>query len=136
MKNQIRTILFFLIIIIGLIFIFFPNWLVLDFPLKKNVPLGTIISWIGIAVYALLFYLIFQKKSFIKIIPKLLFFNLLLSVFWGLISFLLSGNWSFNFKGGNFMLVWKIYTGFILIIPIVIVLFSAIFWIYKLIVKR
>lgn len=110
-------------IVLG-IFILKPEILGISIFPSFSFPLGTIISWLGIIVLSSFFYLVFpstQKTAFVAVLKNILKINVLLGFFWGLISFVLAGNWTFQFtnKQANF-LFWMIITASIVLLPVFI----------------
>ncbi len=96
---------------------------------SRNIPLGTLISWSIVFAYGTFSYLLYSpkiKSGFSKIVQIVLIVNLILCTIWGVISFLLSGNWAFNFSDQLMFKFWVLYTIFIFLIPIFMALAGAI----------
>jgi len=90
--------------------------------IESNIPFGTLISWIGICAYALLFYFILPSASklpMVKRFKKLLFFNVIFATLWGVFSFFLSGNWAFTFENVNLFYLWITITALMVLMPVI-----------------
>ena len=109
------------VILITTIYIFSvkPEWLLIA--IGDSFPSGTLISWLLIVAWAFLFYSI-SKKKWVK---KILFVNFLLGLFWGLVGYLISGNWGFNFTGGKFYYLWISFTAIVVLSPLLVLLLSG-----------
>lgn len=114
------------IILLLLVFLFKAEWLTID--IGRNLPVGTLISWLLIVTYATVMLLIFNRKTenrmrrFLAILLKI---NLALASVWGFVSFLLSGNWSFNFDNEKWFAIWIYYTSFIFVLPLIVLISNA-----------
>ncbi len=90
-----------------------------------QIPAGTLISWLGLFAYTLLFYYLFpstKKTGFIKVSKAIMLIDVLLAACWGFISALLAGNWAFSFQ--NSPLLFKVWIG----ITLIIILIPLIVW--------
>lgn len=103
-----------------------------------NLPAGSFIAWIGLTCLQTAVYYSFSsihkpKKLFLMIISVLIKMTGLIAFFWGIISFILSGNWSFNFASNEGFTgsmeasntFWRI-TYLLIIIPLVSVIILTI----------
>ncbi|RIJ45946.1 hypothetical protein D1614_20720 [Maribellus luteus] len=117
-----------------------PDILTYELIGQIHFPFGTLISWSMLVAYAYL------TRSFVAGEPsgnirrtarKILSANLILAIAWGIISFLLSGNWSFSFQNAplNFTL-WTAITGTILIFPLFVLLVAGIYSLAGSILRR
>ncbi|WP_346857439.1 hypothetical protein [uncultured Draconibacterium sp.] len=110
----------FLVVAVYLVF-FKPASLTRSLNVGIEVPIGTLVSWMGLFAYALLFYNLLpsgKRTFFVKGVQKVLLVNLIAASFWGIISAALAGNWALNFGNGNVFFVWIIFTVFILVLPL------------------
>jgi hypothetical protein len=117
--------MFVLVIFVACLFILFfkTEWLVLAFIVNPAVPLGTLIVWLLVVAYSLLMFFILpnnSKNKIVKLSKRLLNYLLYPSFFWGVVSYLLSGNWAFNFTNKINFTIWIIYTALIMILPLVV----------------
>ena len=119
--KRFKTIFFAVILFCcGYILFFQPEWLGIVLIRKPVVPLGTLISWVLIADYALLVNALNPFQNQIKwnkkfgIIMKI---YISLSMLWGVISFLLSGNWLWSFQHQLNFLFWILFTGILVVFP-------------------
>lgn len=109
------------IILLLLIFLLKAEWLTID--IGPNLPAGTLISWLLVAAYAAAALLLFNRKTgdrvkhFLALTLKI---NLALAAVWGIVSFLLSGNWAFNFNSEIWFTIWICYTVFVVTIPLIV----------------
>ncbi len=100
----------------------------------RELPFGNFIIWLLLTLYALLMLQLFPQKetNAVKtVMVKILQLNILLALFWGLIAFLLSGNWAFSFKNAPLEFKsWLILTALVLLTPLVVyaVLFLRNLW--------
>ena len=128
----------------GLVFIIFyvvyPDWLTKGLSTHIQFPLGTIISWSLLAVYAVILRSLVSnnpdKKSH-SIARKILSVNIIFAISWGLISFFLSGNWAFAFQNSkqNFK-IWIGITSLIFFLPLVIYFVLVIDRLFTRIIRR
>ena len=114
------------IVIVVVYFLFFnPEILGNRLYEGSRIPAGTFISWIGLFVYSLFFYSIYPikvKSSRGGILRRMLFINLVLASFWGIISFWLAGNWAYNFDNRSIFYFWIAITASIFLIPLAVFL--------------
>lgn len=102
---------------------------------NANLPLGTPISWILIIGFSLLVYSVFPTDTLtrtgkkLKILSKAL---VVISFLWGAISYLLSGNWSWNFNKVSHFYIWVIFTLFLLLTQFTVLCT----WAFKRIFKK
>ena len=117
-----------------------PEMLTYELIGQIHFPFGTLISWSMLVAYACL------SRSFVagehsgiiwRRAKKILNFNFILAIAWAIISFLLSGNWSFSFQNAplNFAF-WTAITGTILILPLVVLLVAGIYSLAGNILRR
>lgn len=103
------------------VFLFKAEWLTIG--IGRNLPAGTLISWLLIVAFAAVMLLLFNRKPenlverFLVVTLKI---NFALATVWGFVSFLLSGNWSFNFGSEIWFKIWIYYTSFIFVIPLIV----------------
>lgn len=69
-------------------------------------PLGTLVTWIGLAVLPVSFYTGFPalrhpEKTSDRIFLLVLLIILIVAGLWGIVAYILSGNWSYTFKGNG-----------------------------------
>lgn len=101
---------------------------------KTTFPSGTLISWIGLIALTFLIYLAFNKSynstsSNRRILRFVSGIIVILAFLWGLIGFLLAGNWAFTFQNHNEFrgsieasrFFW-IYTASLVLLPILLIL--------------
>lgn len=79
------------------------SWLVQPIGGKDGVPLGTVLTWLAFICFPLVFLLslpaLIRPKTRLQAWIRKAFWALfILGVLWGLLSFALAANWSFNFK--------------------------------------
>ena len=119
--KKVRNIVLILIFLTVLsVIIFWPGVLGISLNNRYSFPLGTLISWAGLIAFTLFFYLVFPKQRQIRmafIFKNFLLFNFFLSLFWGIISFVFAGNWSFSFQNNSMFVVWIILTLVIIFFP-------------------
>lgn len=128
-----------LVLLIVIIFLFFPEVLLISIIKSTYLPLGTFITWIGLISYVSFFYYLHQlrmisKLAVLKIIGKLFTSLRFISYFWGFIAYLLAANWSMTFYGsisvfrGSYdasLYYWGVIYG-LLIIPVLLFFISLI----------
>ena len=89
----------------------------------SGVPAGTLITWAGLFIYAFLTFGLMKRRpesSVSQSLKTILLLNVILAGFWGIFSYLLAGNWSFNFTNSNFSFrFWIGITVFIVLIPLI-----------------
>ena len=125
---------FLLLTLLGMclyILFFEPEWLGINLFKKSAFPLGTLISWFIIFDFSLLVYWLLPKKITMKsgkIYKILSQFLIVISFFWGVLSYILCGNWSWNFDNKNHFYTWIISTA--------ILIFAQLFLLFILIFKR
>lgn len=93
------------IILVSCIFLIVTGSPILNVPLYKEsaFPLGTIVSWIGLIAFTFTMCFAFNKihranNSIHKIIRIVFGGIVILASIWGLIGYLLAGNWAFTFQ--------------------------------------
>jgi len=135
--KKVKTLILLLVFGICLYILFFqPEWLGLVVLNKPLFPLGSLVSWLLIASFTFLVYFIFPENiknsfdMFLKFVSKLFLF---FACGWGLISFFLCGNWSFNFENKTGFFAWIFLTALILIVPLIL---GVVFLIRKLLFKQ
>ncbi len=109
-----------------LVFLFKAEWLTIR--IGNDLPAGTLISWLLIIAYALVMLLFFNRKPenrMRRFLSFLLKINFAMASVWGFVSFLLSGNWSFNFGRSIWFTIWIYYTSFIFVIPLIVFISCA-----------
>jgi hypothetical protein len=117
-----------LIVILLLVLSFFVYCLIegselLMWPIIKDpyLPLGTFIGWYVLAVIP---FLILSLMEWLGAKKQLLSFytlgkvGLWMGLLWGLVSFGLSGNFSFSFRGGIYPEIWRVYTILVVVLPL------------------
>ena len=105
------------------ILIYHPDILEIQFMDSVDFPLGTVISWLLILLIPLFFYLILPINCESKLerkIKSILRFLTFSGLFWGIISYLLSGNWNFVFQKEQHFIIWILYTVVNVIFPVII----------------
>lgn len=115
--------LILIIIFFLTVFLLKGEWLTIG--IGADFPVGTLISWLFVVAFSTLFLLVINQRTLDRTELFLVFilkFNLVLAVVWGLVSFLLSGNWAFNFNGGMRFTIWIYYTASVIVIPIIVFL--------------
>ena len=117
-----------------------PDILTYELIGQIHFPFGTLISWSMLVAYAYLTRSFFAGKpsgNIRRTARKILSANFILAIAWGIISFLLSGNWSFSFQNAplNFTF-WTVITGTILISPLVVLLVAGIYSLAGNILRR
>jgi hypothetical protein len=124
-----KTYIVFLISVIAfllLVFLFKAEWLTIG--IGRNLPVGTLITWLLIVAFAAVMLLLFNRKPekrmrrFLSVSLKI---NFAMASVWGFVSFLLSGNWSFNFGSGIWFKIWIYYTSSIFVIPLIVFIICA-----------
>lgn len=114
------------IIFLLLVFLFKAEWLTIG--IGSNLPVGTLITWLLLFAFAAVMLLLFNRKPenrmrrFLSVPLKI---NFAMASIWGFVSFLLSGNWSFNFGSGIWFTIWIYYTSFIFVIPLIVFISCA-----------
>lgn len=142
MRKKITLIIALIVWLVAFIifYVVFPGLLTKSLSADIQFPLGTIISWSLLAVYAVILYSLVSnnpdKKSH-TIARKILSGNIILAISWGLISFFLSGNWAFAFQNSkqNFK-IWIGITSLILFLPLVIYFVLAIYRLFTRLIRR
>ena len=112
-----------LIVFLGCIYLFAfqPQILLVSVFEGKSIPLGTLVSWLGLIAFVYFFYLILPfnvNNSIEKILKRILVLGVYLSLFWGIVSYFLLGNWGFNFDNSTYSMVWIVLTCSIVLIPV------------------
>lgn len=94
--------------------------------MKKTIfPLGTLVSWFIIIGFSLLAFFVFpaetrtQTGKKYKTLSKVL---VVISFLWGVVSYILSGNWSWNFKNMSHFYGWVLFTSALLLTQIIVLL--------------
>lgn len=80
--------------------------LVIELSSDPYIPLGNIITWIGlvafpIAIYSGIYFIRKPKSVFLKLLKILLLIDIVLAALWFLVSFYLADNWSASFEGNE-----------------------------------
>jgi len=147
MKRKLILILSILIFSGSLLLLVSGSWLLVH-PLffAKNVPLGTITTWaMIIALPCIIFYSIKSfhppTDDFMKVFRTINLIIIFIAACWGIVSYFLSGNWSFNFNGfaegfigsDSAYLIFQQFTIFSLVLPLV---FVPIFFLGKFVYKK
>ncbi|MGE0021332.1 MAG: hypothetical protein AB7S72_16780 [Draconibacterium sp.] len=104
-----------------LVFLFKAEWLTIG--IGRSLPVGTLVSWLLIVAFAAVMLLLFNRKTENRVkrfLAAILKINFALAVVWGFVSFLLSGNWSFNFDSETRVTVWVYYTSAIIVLPLIV----------------
>lgn len=119
------------VIVLGIIFIFAfqPEILVTPVFEGKSIPMGSLISWLGLFLFVLFFYFVLPLKNnnrLERILKRILFTDVLLAASWGVISYLLLENWAFNFDSSFNSFLWIGITIFILLLPLLILMILGI----------
>ena len=115
------VLLIFVIIFSLLVFLFKAEWLTIG--IGRNFPVGTLVSWLLIVAFATVMLLLFNRKTENKVkrfLAAPLKINVALAAIWGFVSFLLSGNWSFNFDSETRITAWIYYTSVIVVVPLIV----------------
>lgn len=126
MKQIKPTIIAFAFLFCLYILFFQAEWLGMLIIKNPEFPLGTLISCFMIIDLSYLVYSIFPVKinskstRNMKISMKAFF---ILSIFWGLFSYLLSGNWKCSFQNINNFYVWVILTFVFVLFPLSVLVF-------------
>jgi hypothetical protein len=124
-----KTYVVFLISVIAFllpVFLFKAEWLTIG--IGRNLPVGTLITWLLIVAFAAVMLLLFKRKQEIRMsrfLSVTLKINFAMASVWGFVSFLLSGNWSFNFGSENWFKIWIYYTSSIFVIPLIVFIICA-----------
>lgn len=117
----------------------------LVWPIIKDpyLPFGIFVGWFVLAVIP---FLILSLMDWLGVKKQLLSFytlgkiGLWMGLFWGLVSFGLSGNFSFSFNGGFYPQIWKVYTFLIIVLPLLSLLLLGMMklfsWIIHLSIKK
>lgn len=124
------------VILVFCLFLLITGSPILGTPLvnKTTFPSGTLISWIGIIALTITIYLVFillrrSTSSNYMILSYALRSIVIFAALWGLIGFLLAGNWAFIFQNHDEFtgsieasrLFW-IYTASLVLIPVLLIL--------------
>lgn len=134
LKQYNKYILTALLLVTGSILLFKSEWLGLSLFDSLSFPLGTIISWFTLILFSLVVYQFACLKrinKFEKYLKILLRVCVIISLFWGVVSFLLSGNWAFNFRNEGSFYIWIFYTGVIVFVPILVLLYNSIHFLFN-----
>lgn len=98
------SILFVLILMLSLILLVNGSEILIE-PLIKglNIPIGTLIAWVGLvsfpsAIYFGFYKILISKHTIFKFYRVLLILVIIFTVFWGFISYYLAANWYFTFN--------------------------------------
>ncbi len=134
-------IVFVPILIFASIYILIYQPQILEIPVFKslNLPLGSLISWLLVFLIPMFFYLNLGFRSdskaqqWLKIILKV---NILVSLLWGFISYLIAGNWNFIFTNNTGLMRWIGFTTIIVITPLLIFLFWVVLKLIRLFQKE
>jgi len=134
LKQQYKYILITFLIVTCVILFVKPECLLIPVFDNSSFPLGTIFSWLALILFSMVMCLFVSSKvdnpleRYVKTLVQLC---LVMALFWGVVSFLLSGNWAFNFKNATNFYIWIFYTGLIVFIPIIILLFKGIHFLFN-----
>jgi hypothetical protein len=123
MKNIKLYLLSVLLIAAFYILFFIPDLLGIGLGINKSFPLGTVVSWtIFLGVPSFFYFILpFRKDVFFeKVLKSILLTNLFLGIIWGFVSFLLAGNWNFNFDKPYNFTIWLVYSSTIILLPILV----------------
>lgn len=141
MKNHHKVIIIFFA---SFIVVISGYWLVtgaavLQFPILKKpfLPAGTLISWVFLISFPLLFLVLSertgQKSRGLKIFRAVVKFALGMGILWGFVAYFLSGNWNYVFTNEKKALIWIAYTGLIVVLPVLsFLIFTIVIAIQKL----
>ena len=91
------------------------TWLTWPTPLWTSLPLGNGVIWLALIGLALLSILATAPGTWLR---RLSLMALLLALSWLPVGYWLSGNWGFNFDGGQGYLVWQRLTAVIVLLPL------------------
>ena len=103
---------------------------------KYSFPFGTIVSWTLLFLFSFFIYTIMPLKRenvFDRILKGILLFNLILGAGWGILSFVLAGNWNFVFEDLTNFYVWIGLTFMVFFVPVLV---SAVLGISKVFSKK
>ncbi len=119
------------VVLLALVYLvaFQPELLTLSINKQNTIPAGTIISWLFILVFVLIFFFNTSFKTgnlFERLLRNILIADVSLALFWGVISFFLAGNWTFTFDQQNRFYVWIGITVLILILPVLVLVIRLI----------
>lgn len=134
LKQHYKYILITLFFVTCVILFVKPEWLLIPIFDNSSFPLGTIFSWLALILFSMVMHLFISSKHdnpaerCFKMLAKLC---LVMALFWGVVSFLLSGNWAFNFKNATNFYIWILYTGLIVFVPIIILLYKGIHFLFS-----
>ena len=98
-----------------------PPWLSDTTPLFEA-PAGNLVAWVANIALALAAWEVVRRGSARKVAMAVV----IASIAWLPVSTLLAGNVSLNFQGGPRLLAWLIYSGALLVLPVL--LMSAAAW--------
>ncbi|MEZ5104743.1 MAG: hypothetical protein R2757_09630 [Draconibacterium sp.] len=122
--KKISSIISLLVFLLGLYILFFQSgWLVISLSSKAEFPLGTLVSWGMIIAFSYFVYSVFPSDIVTKsgkrylMLAKVFLFT---GVFWGIISFLLSGNWNWSFHHMPLFFIWTAITLLQILVPFLI----------------
>ena len=127
--------IFCVVYIIAVVYALFysPDILVKEFIGIDQLPTGTILVWFGLIAFSLLFLMFYpdyKLSKFLGFLFRLLQLNVLLTILWGVVSYLLSGNWANNFSGGYQYKVWVVFTAVLIVLPLIIYLLLFVRFVY------
>ena len=139
-----------IIILVSSLFLVVTGSPILNKPFIKDstLPLGTLISWIGIIALTLTIYCIFNKihsyNSKNHKILRYVFKGIIsLASIWGFIGFLFANNWAFTFQNHDKFrgsiyasLFFWIYTATLVLFPILLIIILLLFSMAKKLMKR
>ena len=127
--KQIKFLLLPVILIFNFYILFFQTeWLGISLFENPPFPLGTLISWVSMAILPLIVFQILTLKNrhdFERRTLILLKVIISLGIAWGIVSWILSGNWTFNFANKKYFIIWILYSAFIIFSSIAILIFST-----------
>ena len=124
--KQIRILILPAIFVFNIyILLFKPEWLGIALLNNPPFPLGTLVSWVLLAVLPVF---VFQaqtnqnKKTGLNRRQLLVTILLFSGLLWGVVSWMLSGNWTFNFSSKNCFVIWIIYSASIIFSSVAILI--------------
>jgi hypothetical protein len=134
--KQIRTLFLAIAFLFCLyILIYQTEWLGIVLFEKLQFPLGTLISWFMIVDLNYFVYSIFPfeiQSNSMRIMKKSIKAFSIISIFWGVFSYLLAGNWQWSFNNMTYFIIWIIITFIFVVYPLVV----TVFLVFKRILKN
>lgn len=123
---KLRSVISFLLFILCLYILFFQtSWLGILLIKNPEFPLGSLISWFMIADLAYFVKSVSPaelKFKSVKSYRSIINGILVLSIFWGVFSFALSGNWKWVFTDMTNFIIWAVFSTVLVVLNLVIVL--------------